>query len=459
MKSKSKNEKIQEYTVKGMHCPACEIFIEKKLLQCSGIQSAKVSYKEGKVSIQGDEQSIQKEQINALFENDSYYFTEFLEENQKSKTSQFILSLGVAVLVVIGFYLIERTGFTRFVTVESTSSLIAFFAFGIIAGVSSCAALVGGLVLSLAKQWNELYFHEPTFLKKMQPHFLFNIGRLLAFAGGGGMFGFIGKQLSLSLHFSSILVIGVSVIMIILGLQMLGVKFSQSIRLGLPGFLTGYFTNEKNFQGRLMPLVMGAFTFFLPCGFTLTVQSIALLSGSSIHGSLILFLFALGTLFPLLGIGFSSLHFLQKPRISAAFLKTAGIVVIFFALFNFNSQLNLLGLHSLSDLTFHFSPIADQSLHNEALVNNIQIIKMEASARGYSPNTFTVKRGIPVRWEIVDVGTSGCTNAVIAKDFFEGRVELSHGMTSVKEFVPEVPGKYKFSCWMGMITGVIEVVN
>ena len=459
MKPKPPNEKIQWYFVKGMHCLACEIYIEKKLLQCKGIRSVKVSYKEGKALIKGEEKSIQKENINALFENDGYYFTTILNENQKSKTSQLISIIGIAAMIMVAFYLLERTGFTRFVAVENTSSLIAFFAFGMIAGVSSCAALVGGLVLSLTKQWNELYSHESTFLKKMQPHFLFNIGRLLTFAGGGGLFGFIGKQLSLSLHFSSILVIGVSAIMIILGLQMLGIKFFQSIRLGLPGFLTRYFTNEKNFQGRLMPLVMGAFTFFLPCGFTLTVQSIALLSGSFIHGSLILFLFALGTLLPLLGIGFSSLHFLQKPRLSATFLKTAGIVVIFFALFNFNSQLNLLGLPSLSDLTFHFSPIADQSLQDETLVNNIQVIKMEASARGYSPNTFTVKRGIPVRWEIVDVGTSGCTNAVIAKDFFEGRVELSHGKTSVKEFVPLIPGRYKFSCWMGMITGVIEVVN
>ncbi|OGZ34716.1 MAG: hypothetical protein A2174_01470 [Candidatus Portnoybacteria bacterium RBG_13_41_18] len=30
---------------------------------------------------------------------------------------------------------------------------------------------------------------------------------------------------------------------------------------------------------------------------------------------------------------------------------------------------------------------------------------------------------------------------------------------SIKEFTPQKAGKYKFSCWMGMVTGVIEVVD
>jgi plastocyanin domain-containing protein len=36
---------------------------------------------------------------------------------------------------------------------------------------------------------------------------------------------------------------------------------------------------------------------------------------------------------------------------------------------------------------------------------------------------------------------------------------LNPGQTSVKEFTPTKPGKYKFSCWMGMISGIIEVVD
>lgn len=33
------------------------------------------------------------------------------------------------------------------------------------------------------------------------------------------------------------------------------------------------------------------------------------------------------------------------------------------------------------------------------------------------------------------------------------------GKTTIKEFVPKTPGIYKFSCWMGMVTGTIEAVD
>jgi len=92
------------------------------------------------------------------------------------------------------------------------------------------------------------------------------------------------------------------------------------------------------------------------------------------------------------------------------------------------------------------------------VVNGKQVLKMEASSRGYQPNYFKVKAGIPVRWEITDVGTSGCTNAVISKSLFDGSINLTPGQTSTKEFTPTKPGKYKFSCWMGMISGTIEVI-
>ena len=70
-----------------------------------------------------------------------------------------------------------------------------------------------------------------------------------------------------------------------------------------------------------------------------------------------------------------------------------------------------------------------------------------------------VEAGIPVSWEITDKGTSGCTNAIISKGLFSGEIVLTPGQTIVKEFTPVKPGKYKFSCWMGMVSGIIEVVD
>jgi plastocyanin domain-containing protein len=66
---------------------------------------------------------------------------------------------------------------------------------------------------------------------------------------------------------------------------------------------------------------------------------------------------------------------------------------------------------------------------------------------------------VPVRWEITDTGTSSCTNAVISKSLFDGQISLTPGQTSTKEFTPQKVGRYKFSCWMGMVTGTIDVVD
>lgn len=94
-----------------------------------------------------------------------------------------------------------------------------------------------------------------------------------------------------------------------------------------------------------------------------------------------------------------------------------------------------------------------------SIVNGKQVLKIDASSRGYSPNYLKVKVGIPVRWEITDKGTSGCTNAIISEKLFEGEIFLIPDQVSIKEFTPEKIGKYEFSCWMGMISGTIEVID
>jgi len=342
-----------------------------------------------------------------------------------------------------------------------------FFVFGLLAGISSCAALVGGLILSMSKQWGELYSDSEYTWKKIQPHLIFNAGRLISYGILGAALGAIGSKLNFSLKFGPILVIAVSVMMIFLAFQMFGFKAFRKFQFTMPKFMTRFIANESNFKGRYMPFLMGAFTFFLPCGFTITAQGLALISGNAIQGGLIMFLFALGTLPMLLLIGLSSVKFLQKPHLAERFLKVAGILVLFFALYNINSQLNVLGTSSLGDLGINSTQSSNTnkntSYKNEKglapIVNGKQILKMNASSRGYSPNYFKVRVGVPVRWEITDIGTSGCTKAVISKNLFEGEILLTPGQTSVKEFTPEKPGKYKFSCWMGMVSGIIEVVD
>ncbi|MFH1366504.1 MAG: sulfite exporter TauE/SafE family protein [Patescibacteria group bacterium] len=465
---KGNNDQKKIIRIKGMHCPACVLLVERKLKEINGIRKADVSLKKEQVIIEGDIPLVSH--LNKLFKKDGYTFFETETEKpsaqgrsafggeEKSKTNILKIAL-ISLGVILVFFILNRLGFGSLVNVQSQSSLPTFFAFGLLAGLTSCAALVGGIILSLSKQWLDLYGQTDSTFKKLQPHLMFNTGRLVSYAVLGGILGAIGGQLKISLTFTSILVMAVSVLMFLLGLQMLGVKSLRAFQFSLPKSLTSRLSDERKFKGRYLPLLAGAVTFFLPCGFTITAQGLALLSGSFLQGGLIMLFFALGTTIPLLMIGLAGVKFFSHKKFAATFLKVAGVLVLFFALFNLNSQFNVLGWPSLSNFTFKTNSQAQANDDGfPPLINGKQVIKMEASVKGYSPSYFKVKEGIPVRWEITDTGTSGCTNAVISKSLFIGQINLTVGKTSVKEFSPPSPGKYKFSCWMGMVVGTLEVV-
>ena len=459
------NKNIKEFTyyVEGMHCASCEILIEKQLLEITGVESVEASTSRGEVLIEYEGQRSAPKELNEIFKKEGYVFSESKQGNHKQskKTSRMdlLIILATSFFFIGAFIILNRLGLASWLNVNTFSSLPVFFVFGLLAGVSSCAALVGGLILSMSKQWLDLYSKTNSFGKRIQPHLMFNFGRLVSYAVFGALLGVLGSRLQISLTFTSTLVMIVSVVMIFLALQMLGFKAFRRFQPTMPKFVTRYVANESNFKGRQMPFLMGALTFFLPCGFTITAQGLALLSGNPFKGSLMMLLFALGTLPTLFLIGLSSIGFSNRPHQAMRFLKIAGVLVLFFALFNINSQLNVLGVVSINDLSIQSQDKGTSSQGLQPLVNGKQIIKMDASASGYQPNYFKVKAGIPVRWEITDRGTSGCTNAVISKSLFDGQIDLKPGEISVKEFTPREPGRYKFSCWMGMISGVIEVVD
>jgi heme/copper-type cytochrome/quinol oxidase subunit 2 len=209
-----------------------------------------------------------------------------------------------------------------------------------------------------------------------------------------------------------------------------------------------------------MPFVMGALTFFLPCGFTITTQGLALLSGNILSGAMIMGAFALGTVPMLFFIGLSSVKFSAKPHLAERFSKVAGFLVLFFALFNISNQMAVLGF---TGINFNQAPAQVSSAPSEdglpPIVNGKQVIQMTAGGSGDSPNYFKVKAGIPVDWEITASNSLGCNGAIISASLFDGTINLVPGQVSKKEFTPQTAGKFGFSCTMGMIRGTIEVIN
>jgi len=470
-----KNVKEHVYKIEGMHCASCEILIEKKLLQLANIKAVDASTSKGEVVVEYEGDRPNPERLNKIFKEENYKFSETKLDPRgiplgygndkkngdgKKKMNPTLVAFNIAIFIIIGFLLLDKAGINGFMSVSSSSSLPAFFIFGILASLSSCAALVGGIILSMSKQWGELYGENSSTAKKLQPHIIFNAGRIISYLIFGAFLGLVGSRLSISIQFTSFLIVAMSFLMIALGLQMLGVKAFRKFQLALPKSATRYVANESNFKGKFMPFLMGAATIILPCGFTITAEGLALLSSNAIQGSLIMLAFVLGTVPVLFSIGFSSIKFLSKPNFAEKFSKAAGFLVLFFAIFNIHAQMNVLGfapLESLQPLTGQAGSVSAADL--PPIVNGEQVIKMAAHASSDSPNYFKVKAGVPVRWEITADNARGCNSPIVAMGLFSGSVDLPAGQTTVKEFTPTKAGRYRFSCSMGMVTGTIEVIN
>ena len=269
------------YYVRWMHCASCELIIEKTLLELKEIKAVEASTSKGRVVIEYENQAPSIEELNSLFRTQGYVFSEepSKEKDKTVKEGNFGTAGIIAAILIIAFLVLNKLGISGLLDTSSKSSLATFFIFGLLAGVSSCAALVGGMVLSMSKQWSKY---------KFTPHLLFNGGRLISYGALGAVLGAIGSKIRFSSDLASVLVLVIAVVMVFLALQMLGVKAFRKFQLTLPKFITKRIANESRFESGYLPFILGALTFFLPCGFTIAAQGLALLSGSALQGVVIM---------------------------------------------------------------------------------------------------------------------------------------------------------------------------
>jgi sulfite exporter TauE/SafE len=262
-------------------------------------------------------------------------YTLSVEKIEKEKKGDDVLWQAIPLgLIFLGlFFLLQKSGIMNFGfggQVTPTTSFIV----GLVASVSSCLAIVGGLVLSLSAKVAQ---DENGSNKK--PFILFHAGRLSGFAILGGVLGLIGETLGISFLFSAILGLLASAVMIILGLNLVGV-FEKN-RITLPSNIFSYFRKVEHTA--FAPVLIGLGTFFLPCGFTQSMQVVALSSGSFVAGMLIMFAFALGTLPMLSLLSFGSSSF-ANSKYAPLFFKSSGVVVLGLGIFALLSGLAALGV-------------------------------------------------------------------------------------------------------------------
>jgi sulfite exporter TauE/SafE len=389
--------------------------------------------------------------LDRLFPDSLYTFSAAPVTSGDSRLSETVRAAGYATAVILLFFALSASGLLPSFSVDRTSSSAAFFLFGVVAGLSTCAALIGTLVLALTAQWQQNRRNVDSFGDRLRPHLIFNAGRIAAFAFAGGMLGLLGESARISTGFSPMIVIAVSVLMIVLALQMLGFRPFSTLRLALPKQLVARAGSGMKKGALLRPFPTGFLTILLPCGFTMAAEGAAMLSGSPWHGMAIMASFALGTMPPLLAVGLSGAGLSSKPATSRIFMKTAGVLVIFFTIYNLNTQFGIAGR------------IADRNSPATSAVTaspsgRTRVIRTVSSGGALATRQFELRKGETVRF-IVDArdNGAGCMNAMRIPGLWDRTAYLEKGKALVMEFTPVRPGAYPITCAMGMSWGVINV--
>lgn len=459
------NKKI--IPIQGMHCRSCEILIEEKLKEIPEIAKAEVDHKKGIAEVSYGSQNPNDMEIERAIREAGYSIGTNGTSFFFSRNMNDYRDLGIAFLFLIGITIALRMFDAESLGIFSLEpSVPVALLIGLAAGFSSCMALVGGLVLGIAARHAEKH-PDASAMRKFRPHLFFNIGRIVSYIVLGAVLGTIGSTFQFSSTTIGALTLAVAIVMLVIGGKLLGIfpgleRMSITLPKGLSRLLgLNHQTREYSHRNAF---VAGALTFFLPCGFTQSMQIFAIASGSPFLGGAAMGLFAIGTAVGLLGLG--GLTSFVKGVFAKRFFAFSGLVVLLFAFVNIGNGATLLG----------WTPGANEKNEKEGassnatiqkseknrsatspLPENTQTIRMTEYAGGYRPQTLTVRAGMPVRWVITAETQYSCAASLVVPKL--GIQKYLQKGENVIEFTPTEAGIIPFSCSMGMYTGKIVVTE
>jgi sulfite exporter TauE/SafE/copper chaperone CopZ len=325
-----------KFHIQGTHCASCKILIEDILNDVDFIETSNVDLKNETLDVETNTDKTVEEITSILSDKIkqngySVSIDKPININQSNEVIWKAIPIGVGLL--IAFFMLQKSGVLNFGIGGSVASPTTSFIIGLIASVSSCLAIVGGLVLSLsAKISQDNISDTKTFI-------LFHLGRLVSFTILGGILGAVGNIIGINFTLTSILGLFAAFIMIFLGLNLLGVFTKNRITLS-----SGIFNFFRKIEHKTFtPIIIGFGTFFLPCGFTQSMQLVALSSGSFITGAIIMLAFSLGTLPVLALLSFGSASF-SHSKYAPLFFKSSGVLVLGLGIFAVLTGLAGLGI-------------------------------------------------------------------------------------------------------------------
>jgi sulfite exporter TauE/SafE len=327
-----------------------------------------------------------------------------------------------------------------------TNLLIPFIT-GLTTGGLSCFALQGGLFSSL------LLATKNSTSSKVYALVSFLGSKLITYSLLGLVLGLAGNFFTPSPKLSGILNLIVAGFMIGVALEALKVHpIFRYFLLQPPKFVRKLVKENAKKEGLLNGAVLGASTVFIPCGITQAMMALAISSQNPLTGMATLFAFILGTipLFLILGLTATKLN----QRYSRLMSKAIAVVLLVLALYTILYSFRLLGF--TVGTTSTGQAVQPQNVLMESASSQVQTLNLGLTDRGYIPQSFVVKKGIPVELTITNTEARGCIQSFVIPDLNVRKLVRLGESTSIS-FTPQKVGKIGFTCSMGMYYGEINV--
>lgn len=444
-------QKIQKIRLKvgGMTCINCQTKIQSHLLKLKGISKARVSWKDEFAEVEFDEKQISISKIISEIENLDY------KVNQEKPSEQISEALFYAAIIILLFLLLQKTGVMNLLVPSTLASSKMSYALLFVTGLLTslhCVAMCGGINLSQSLLSVKTGGNQQKGAKSFLPPLFYNLGRLASYTLIGLVLGFAGfflvgssnSGISIPINIQGSLKILAGLVMLLTGISILGLfPFLRKFTPHLPAFLSKKIASAQ--AKNAAPFIVGFLNGFMPCGPLQAMWLVALAASHPISGALSMFFFSLGTLPLMLGLG-SVISILGK-KYREVVMKTGAVFVMVMALSMLSQGFALSG-----------KPVQAEKGRGESKIviqDGKQIVK--STLNPYRYPVITVKKGIPLHWEIEagENALNGCNYKMIFRDFGFS-YEMGYG-TNVIEFTPEKAGNFQYTCWMGMVLGLIKV--
>ena len=450
------NVKEVKLRIDGMTCINCKKKIEKELKHLIGVISVDVDYRTGVAQIRYDTDKLNFEQIRSTIEKIGY---EVRSSNIVSK-NEILRAAEIVAIILMTYAVVQHLGLLNYLApselADSGMSYGMLFVVGLLTSVH-CVAMCGGINLSQSLNEKDK--------KSFSSAIAYNLGRVISYTiigfvmGGIGYLIGVGAQIGISVATQGILKGIAGIFTVIMALHMLDIfPWFKKISITVPKPIASFIVRKR--MATKVPFVVGILNGFMPCGPLQSMWIVALSSANPFVGAISMLSFALGTLPLMLGLG-SIVSWLGK-KYTKVMMKAGGIVVAVLGLALISQGISLSG--AVVSIPVDQSSEIKADVFSEEIAfstsdetsEDIQLIESTLEWGAY-PN-ISVKANVPVRWTInVPEGMlTGCNSRMIIPEYGI-QYAFNYG-ENVIEFIPTEEGNFTYTCWMGMITGNIEVL-